>query len=265
MTHPTGTVTLDSDGHQRLWIRCPACGDSQKRSWIAHAFIDQSSGRLHCYRCGVWQDVEGWFPTFPLRSSQQPGADRPKVFPGALTTRPSAMARFHTSEAEVFFSSSGGCLMIRGDGTRTASGPLRQGLGLGRWITQPMRTSVNHPLVVVEGPWDVLDGFSDVCLFGAVPSKAQRQLLRGQFVILRPDPDVLNFENLALYGEFVSTWTHSLSIIVGVDIIPRDPDELTATDEIQRVPFSLIERKLHDYLDRFSLRSQPVFLSGRVR
>lgn len=256
MPYPTGTITTDQRGRSRLWVRCPFCGDSQRRPWIAHAFIDRVEGSFYCYRCSSSEQIPDWTPDFSAQG-RIPSAEAPRkpaetIIPGPRIARRSAMPRFHCGQNEVFFSSSGGYLEIAPDGRRTSHGPVRQGLGLGRWLSIPLRTTYDSPVVVVEGPWDVLDGFTDVCLFGAIPTHAQLDLLRGQFVVLRPDHDVL-VPGSRLFPKFLAAWESSSSIVVGVDLIPGDPDDLANSYDLTHASLSSLRRQF----DEYSLSAPP--------
>ena len=243
MTKPAGTRETTPEGKSRLWVRCPICGDSKRRPWVAHAVVDLDRGSFHCHRCGhssSW--IEGFVPKWeksPLKETEIPEEWQP--IPGPATARFSALARYHLGGDELFRSSSGGWLRITPDRRRFAQGPLRQGLGIPKFRSIPLVSSPASPIVVVEGPWDVLDAFSDVCLFGALPTRAQLLLLRGQFLVLRPDHDVLAPGSL-LRDPFVRVWSASQSIVVGVDLIPGDPDDLANSSDLRRIPLSSLRR-----------------------
>lgn len=254
MTRRTGTLEEREDGGRRLWVRCPLCGDSERRPWVAHAVIDLETGRFHCFRCSQSTTVPDWYPVRPTeltRGTPLPSVEAeassptPLFSPGSGTGRPSAMLRFRQGSDDIFFSTSGGFMRVQRLVTpagerfsKRSVGPTRSGLGLGRFLSLPLASSYDSPIVIVEGPYDVLDGFSDACLFGAIPTRAQLELLEGQYVVLRPDADI--FSSPSMQRALYRTWLYSRSIVVGVDRIPGDPDTLQSHDEIERVGLSAL-------------------------
>ena len=48
MSYRTNTIH-----NGNLYLRCPYCGDSANRDYVAHYNIHLATGRYHCYRCGA--------------------------------------------------------------------------------------------------------------------------------------------------------------------------------------------------------------------
>lgn len=232
MTRRVGTIEELPDGSNRVWQRCHICGDSQKRKNIGHMVVNQATGRYHCFRCAANGVLATFIPKWPEPSlidrviSATPGNTKKVEISARTSGRPSLLAnQYKVGPADVFFSTSGGYQVVK-DGTKLSYGPLRQGLGVPAFNPN-LKSSPDWPLVVVEGPYDVLDGFTDVCIFGAVPTLAQLAMLAGRYVIIRPDGDVWQEDKRGLLVGILRAWRHSKAIVLGVERLPDglDPDE----------------------------------------
>jgi len=248
-----------------LWVRCPFCGDSQNDPDKAHFSIN-ADGLYYCLKChtGGRLGHKEFLAVAPLFGREQievtEATPLPDLIPGSGNLRPSRLHRFHLSSGEDAFQMRdqlGNVIGIAsvGDHRRIYG---KRGLGYRNYLV----SSVSHPLIIVEGPYDVLYD-DEVCMFG-LPSPASLQMLKGQFIILCPDGDL--WIEPAKTKILVSIVRRIIKmkdpILLGVQVIPGglDPDEHPRS---QRT-FVTKETFVHDlcrrgpsrgwkeYLDRFS-------------
>lgn len=229
-----------------LWLRCPFCGDSKHNQRKAHFSIRLIDGAYFCHRCG-----EGGFykphefltmTGMDLMTSTPVLAKTATSFyeeiiqhrqPGPGSPRKSKLSRWHFNVP--------GKGLVDVFESRTLKGSL-SGVHLRPTWEKKHRTYGNrlfgfakeklftpYPVRIVEGPYDVVTE-SDVCLFG-LPSRKQVKALGGFKVILCPDGDVWESENLL--SRFCRRF-HPIYgvIVVGVEKLPKDkdPDEVPPED-----------------------------------
>lgn len=221
---------------EELWMRCPHCGDSSNSESV-HYSVHVSKLLFHCFRCGengrlttsqfvqltgtlpgaislddeARESVEG--PTLPIRSGQG-------------TSRSSALDRHHVSFQQKMwdvFSSRTPTGTVKGLSLRNPDGSLsfgRRALGFRgpELVTDFVR--------LVEGPYDVVDPFHDVCTFG-FPTRAQLNMLRPYPLLLCPDGDVWT-DDRKLKAYLRPFHQHGGLAILGAEVLPdgMDPDEL---------------------------------------
>jgi len=239
---------LDRKGE--LWLRCPHCGDSQRSAAKAHYSVNVLKGVGHCVRCGasdrlsVRQQFEllgEYGDSLPVEALQRasdvlrpdgPGDDT-WLLPGPGSNRRSALARHHYQSAKALWD----VFEIRDPKHNEVIGHYcraepkvsriigEKGLG---WVGEDLISSIDSPLRIVEGPYDVTGG-RDVCVFGFIGPSVLRSL-HGHFVILVPDGDV--WQDTALTKRFMGTVTAYLNsprsaMILGLEVLPGglDPDE----------------------------------------
>ncbi len=263
MTRRVGTIEELPDGSNRVWQRCHICGDSQKRKNIGHMVVNQATGRYHCFRCSSNGVLPVFIPSWretPLATPVTPAPQKEKEITEITQRtggRPSLLAHQYTAgRADVFFSTSGGYQVVQ-DGKKLSYGPLRQGLGVPAF-NPSLKSSLDWPLVIVEGPYDVLDGFTDVCLFGAVPTQAQLAMLAGRYVIVRPDGDVWQEDKRGLLVSILRAWRRGKAIVLGVERLPdgKDPDEAGEPGELltlAQVGRRINEQAVNESLRRFAV------------
>lgn len=234
-----------------LYLRCPYCGDSQRNLKKAHLAVNLISGLFKCNRCQQGGKLP---PHLLLRLADLDLTDEtlvhqeiPFVIEGPGSQRFSALKRYKTLEgSDVFhmfspstegFYQSG--LYMRKDGKSRIYG--QSGLS---WRGAPgsLSSDEDHPLRLVEGPYDVLTG-NDVCFFGFFP---QRKLswLKGHSFYLVPDGDAWLKPNLtAVLLKRIDYCIDQHLGILGVIYLPQgaDPDDQLPEDII---PIRYFKRKL---------------------
>ena len=210
MTAKPGTRQGD-----RIWQRCPFCGDSPSNPHKAHFFVSLSTLSYHCYRCGesgilplkaILSLMED--PEFVSQISQIASTDDPRgpaaknkfellqeqLLQGPGTARASKLNRQHVIRHEKLYDA-----FEQRDSTGTVTGyNLRRGKneskeayslgsgGLG-YVGKTLQ-DVTGPILLVEGPYDVL-GPARVCVYGLYAIRVLK-MLRGRIVIMVPDGDV---------------------------------------------------------------------------
>lgn len=237
----TGRVGYE-DG-QRLWVRCPECGDSQHDQTKAHCNIDLRRFVYYCYRCGsggklssreILNLVDQWNLDLGIEKTQGSTSldELPELVPGAGSHRDSALDRYHFIHRQKTYDA----FYLREPrdnticGVHLRSGKLKISLGdLGyAWPhAEPLVSSISDPLFLVEGPYDVLtDRF--VSVMGLIAMN-RLKLLSGHFVVLFPDGDV--WQDTFLLRRTITTLRSALMsnriYVAGMIFIPGggDPDD----------------------------------------
>lgn len=238
----TGRVGIDG---QRLWIRCPECGDSQNDPNKAHCNIDLRRFIYHCYRCGAGGKLSGkeilklvdeWdldLETIIDESDQTRSSidDFPPLLPGAGSSRKSALDRYHLNYGEKNYDA----FYLREPrdnvvcGIHLRSGKMKISLGdLGyAWPGgDPITSSQEDPIYLVEGPYDVLTN-RFVGVMGLLSSTRIRPLV-GHSIVLFPDSDVWTHQTLLsrTLSTIKSLMLSRRIFLLGMVIIPDgDPDD----------------------------------------
>lgn len=229
---------VDSSG--RRYMRCVACGDSQKDSRHAHGFID-INGVRSCWRCGVqirlsvsqylavamgWADVdevtdEDWTP-YPRRLK-------------VATLQRKTLLTPYLDEGDPLADSFGmydkhGRLIgwhTRRPNSRNFHNEGQRGLG---WYLsdegKPLISTATNPITLVEGAYDCIDP-NYVSAFGSIGKNTFKHV-KGQYVIVYPDPDVINtadkrkkFVDMLLMANDNYAW------VQGIISANDDPDKAT--------------------------------------
>jgi hypothetical protein len=222
-----------------VWQRCPYCGDSQHDTEKAHFSINRETGTYHCFRCqqsgllSPMQYMQFLAGTLNMPATSPGGASKEQLplilsslLPGAATTRHSALDRYHTPSNEDAFLIRGSSLDITGVMLNKGSKIIYGNRGIAWPGDEELTASPDDPLIVVEGPYDVV-GPRDVCTFG-LPSRRSWHLLAGYNVILCPDGDVwgdmdkLNQIMALIHGQPIGP------IVQGFQVLPSwaDPDQI---------------------------------------
>ena len=202
MTQKAGTYV-----NGELWLRCPYCGDSDRRKWIAH-FSISGEGLYHCLRC----KASGRLPTreriailtkygmdygvHTVTEKERWQDTWDKTLPGPGTTRASSLRRNHLLTTKGWYDVfsitdiRGGRVGIQTVNVRTGKKKIRGNVKKAFGFPDPKHiwSDPEDPIILVEGPYDVAED-RYACTFG-IPSYSQLKALRGQFVMLYPDGDV---------------------------------------------------------------------------
>lgn len=224
---------------QEMWIRCPFCGDSERRQDVAH-FSVRRDGRYHCFRCGVggrFKTSDYFKLLIPLLAAGADLDDAPmddqqvmaeleqQLLPGPGSERDSALERNHlktrTGMLDVFRSrsASGDQVGLLGVDPATRRRQMWGVRAIG-WVGDRLLSTPEEPLRLVEGPYDVLDERT-VCAFGT-PSRKTFRNLRGQYIIACPDGDIwIEPTKRRLFLEAILC---DEANIVGVEVLPPDLD-----------------------------------------
>lgn len=249
MEHPPGSIEQNGE----LWLRCPFCGDSPHHLNRCHFSINLRTGLYHCYRCRtsgklltsqlivliMQMGVDQVFSEFDLEDETIYEEELPQLTVGPAVSRFSALKRYHyrdPAKSNLLYDAFEirdpldeqitGVYLRRSDKKESK---ICGGGGFG-WVGKGFPTSSpNHPLRVVEGPYDVLTD-RDICTFGMVTQGVRD--LHGHSVVLTPDGDVwIQPELFQSFLKQVYNLIHSRRLgpyLVGLEIIPdgKDPDEV---------------------------------------
>lgn len=247
-----------------LWIRCPYCGDSRYNLWKAHMSVNLERGLFHCHRCNVGgilpPKLKAQLLSFPETTNieRQLLDDLGEVIPGPGSTRKSRLARYHyRNEEGVLFD----VFEMKDPKTSKRTGfhmrgpeklSLTYGTGLGWEGKKKLISSPAFPLYLVEGPYDVTLP-REICCFGLVTSRRILQKLKGQYVVLVPDGDVWQREDLLRSLLKLLKNPPRECTIIGVEYLPdgKDPDEVSSSERTLLHPGEILshvsrktERKL---------------------
>lgn len=228
-----------------LWLRCPFCGDSEHDPDKAHFSINLINGLAFCYKCSTGKKIS-WAKLFKLANQYDinledlnsfvtdtdfdEAIELPELSKGQASQRGSKLKRGHIRLEND--------LLWDGFEMREPDGEV-----IGLHLRRPRRmmsigqiafgyvgshlpgSSLNHPLRIVEGPYDVMEDY-DVCLFGFYSSTTLKKI-KGHFITLCPDGDVWNKSEL--FRRFIKAikQVDSFTYVCGVEVIPDglDPDE----------------------------------------
>lgn len=221
----------DHNGH--TWLKCPECGDSIK-SRRCHMMVD-SKGSCYCFRCGYSSQlsVEALIGIALGDSSideELEGLGHEDTHP-VSSLRKTALETYGEEGRDVI------SFQMR-DHNGTVVGwhdrePGMKGLNTGRrglgYVGDKLTSSPSSPLVIVEGPYDVISD-RHVCVFGMITPSAVKYL-RLQYVWLQPDPDQIDtIAGRAKFLERVITpIRESMTFLEGIIVGNADPDEATIT------------------------------------
>lgn len=241
-----------TDLQGRTWFRCTECGDSRKHQWKAHAFADKNGG-TYCFICGHSSQlsIEALIDIAIGDASiddalQYHMAEREHA---ALSGgRPTLLPKFQVlddAHADAFEMRS-----CNGDRTgwhlrylpKRMANEGQRGIG---FVGDSLTSSPSRPLVVVEGPYDIISE-RNVCVFGTICRSALRHL-RLQYCWLFPDPDQV--DTVLKRERFVTKVVkpaveEGMVLVQGVILGNDDPDKAT---KLVHVPLSDI-----DHLPTFS-------------
>lgn len=233
MAMPIGTI--DSQG--RKYFRCPDCGDSKKRPYIAHCFADRF-GNTYCYRCQTSHhlsvdamikmlleddyepDETIWTPKTDVIVNNQGRKtlltkyvdDDPLADAFAMRDNNGEIIGWHVRKPNK---------VMHNQGRR---GIDWAGSDRGKMLT----SSRNAPLKVVEGPWDVTRDDA-VAAYGAITYSTMKHL-KYQHVDLWPDPDMLdNKYKRAAFVRMMELVNDNLCFVHGLYVSNDDPDKATKT------------------------------------
>lgn len=222
---------IDDDGIR--WARCPNCGDSATNRHKAHMLID-TKGSTYCYKCGHSSQLSiGDLIDVALGNKSVDEA----VEAAELGIRDEARTFRRPSLLTVFSDDTPGAdafEMRNQHGERTGwhirypgkkfSNEGDRGIGfIGNWlVSRPF-----EPLVVVEGPYDVVKP-NYVCTFGTMNAGNLAKFFRMQFVWLFPDQDIVaNKTTRARFADqVIKPALDAMVFIQGVILAPGDPDEV---------------------------------------
>lgn len=220
----------------KRWIRCPDCGDSKKSASKKHCCIYPDGGS-YCHRCCASHKVsfetlisiildetepiiEDWTDDYHER------ADR------AESDRFTMLQPYQTDGMEEYVSfqmrTSSGVVTGWHNRKRASKEFINQGHRCLGYAGMHLVSSPSRPLIIVEGPYDVISD-RHVCVFGMITSLKQFRL---QHVWLQPDPDQLM--TAATRAQF---WLRvvrpavedHMVFVQGIIVGDADPDEATVT------------------------------------
>lgn len=229
--------------NQRLFIRCPMCGDSSKRPHVGHLGIDLTQGLYHCHRCGEGgrlssaQFVELTSPhsqtAIPPDLPDLPDLSDYAAFPDSYDARYTLLISQQDSAAEYrqwpMRKADGG---IIGYHHRYIRGKYFQNIGY-RGLGYPGKCLLSPGILrVVEGPYDVVLPDS-VCVFGKITLSSLR-LLRHYRLCLCPDNDIIyNSVNLRAFARVVEK-SSNVEYVEVLSRLTKDPADLFKTDKAAR-------------------------------
>ena len=217
--------------------RCPSCGDSDSPK-NGHLYINLKTGRFYCQKCGFAGTKEKmkWELdqlTKNLLSDNSLVEHNYQIESGAGSPRLSLLERFHwkSSHNEIWdafkiYNKHQKQVGIHLRGTHKRSKTVGE-----RGISYPRTIDLTKPVVLVEGPYDVVDS-QYICCFG-LPYKKLLQHHNNLSVILMPDGDVyikpVLRNRLITLLETVLSGYWSGAFIDGLNFIKngKDPDEIT--------------------------------------
>lgn len=236
----------------KLYIRCPECGDSNNHSH-AHMALDFTRGTAHCFRCGYHRDLSlselAEYDGYAI-SDQRPKFEdqleglRPHLAEVkgpvgvsgrfTLVQRKFTLKRADKVPAEIFESRDQHGKVIGFHGR--ISGKSKKSRTWGKRAFGYYGTSLTGRTIirVVEGPYDVRYE-EDVCTFG-MPSSSHARALGLTPLILCPDGDVWTDREkfLAFFRPFMD------SNVLMIEQLPDglDPDEVPDNERAQ-IPWTI--------------------------
>jgi hypothetical protein len=251
MAMPIGTI--DHDG--RRYFRCLECGDSQKRAYIAHAFVDRN-GNTYCYRCqhssrlSVDQYIDLLLGETTIdeiiQGDWKPPQDVIRHYQGRETL---LVKYFDPSMQNDCFSMRNQRGQLIGWHERKPNKVMHnQGQRGINWYGADdgieLISSPDNCLDVVEGPFDVT-ATNRVPVFGEITYGSLRQL-RYQHLVLWPDPDVLDSPYKRKAFVNMAQRVHdNLAFVHGIKISNADPDRAT---KVRYIPLNEAIQKVRQYV-----------------
>lgn len=245
---------VDSQG--RTYYRCPYCGDSSKNVNKCHYFIDKN-GNGYCFRCNYSHvvPVEAMLQIALGNASIDEVIERTWVAPSELTQnkrklRNTNLSNFGDSSSDLFpmYNQHGKMVGMH-------ERPLNEkGINTGNrginWVGSKdilLKSSFSSHLVVVEGPYDVIDD-NYVTVFGTITPSSCKYLY-AHYVWLWPDPDIINSEEKREhFVKNVQLIANNTAFVQGIIVSNRDPDEHT-------IKFNIPYHKLNYWLKNGTMKT----------
>lgn len=269
------TGRIDSIDQGELWIRCPYCGDSSSDPEKCHFSINLEKWLYHCHRCNAGgklstremvnlitsRHLDISIFSGPPRRIDQSEQTLPELIPGAGSPRKSLLERYHLTLNEHVWDS-----FYLYEPKDSSEGPvgvhIRNGsrkFTIGKrgwaWPGQALLSSTDDPLLLVEGPYDVISSRM-VSKFGLITYKSLKDLV-GHVVILVPDGDTWD-PRLRLAKQTVELLRDSLysrpdyPVILGLYKLPENLDPDSGLDHATYYPRSEFLRLGQDLLRKMS-------------
>lgn len=225
---------IDSQG--RHWVRCPECGDS-KNPRKAHFCIFPDGA--YCFRCGYYRGIS-LGEMMEIIAKGDVLVDKDEVEPTRFRVRNdrfTILSAYEEEGREGYWAfparNANGTVLgwhYRNKKEKVCENAGAKGLG---FVGDMLSSSPSQPLIVVEGPFDVLSP-RHVCVFGML-SKSSMKLLRLQYVWLFPDPDVIDTQaKMDRFENNLLDVADRLGVFVqGYIIGNADPDEATVLRHIR--------------------------------
>lgn len=236
------------DSNGVLWVRCNECGDS-KQQWKGHVAIYDDGG-FYCHKCG--------------HSGRLTLDELLKIAMGAPVVDV-IDEKFNDNRAEINVDRYTALDTYEAEqGADWVSIPMRDVNGeivgyhnrhlkskefvnegeRGIGFAGQLKSTPARCLIVVEGPWDVLDS-QHVCVFGQITNSVLQRYFRLQHVFLWPDPDILESseKRKKFYYNVLLPAIDSLVNVHGIVVSDKDPDEHTIAEymDVKRAKEWLIQ------------------------
>lgn len=248
MTGRAGEIRDDE-----LYIRCPSCGDSDSDPTKAHCSINLRKFVFYCFRCGdsgrlttrqAFSLLSNLNGDFDFRSAEETEDDElPDVLPGAGSSRASKLQRFHYIDQnqitwDAFQMRQVQDNQVTGYHMRYGKQKYTFGDKTAEWIeTGPLISSVNKPITLVEGPYDVVYP-NWVSVYGLLNRTTVSQF-KGHYINLCPDGDC--WSKFSLLSAMIRTLDWLLNnqnkiYLCNLIVLPNntDPDEATDFEVVPR-------------------------------
>jgi hypothetical protein len=228
------------DKNHFRYFRCMNCGDSNKNTWKAHAFVDEK-GSTYCFRCGhsTQLSLEAMLTLSLGMADLDEILDERWEVPAVLArkdalTRPTLLTKYHAPTDPLADSFSMRDRHGRMIGWHTRRPDMRFFANEGeRGVCWPgaddeiSLVSTRHdPITLVEGAYDCT-GARHTSAFGSITYNTFRHL-RNQHVIVHPDPDVIaTTRGRRRFVEMLQRANDNLCWIHGIISSDADPDVMT--------------------------------------
>jgi hypothetical protein len=238
-----GTITNNGS---ELWLRCPYCGDSPRNPQKGHFAVNIHKGVYNCLRCKIagrvsdaqLLELSNYTHLFSAAATNE-GMHFTEVLsilsPGAATSRRSQLSRYQLPFGEQVLDA----FILRDPKDGSEVGVYTRGAkkyshvygerGFSWSYDGPLLSSPDHPIRLVEGPYDILTS-QDVACYGTISKEVLRPLA-GHSVILTPDGDI--WTDYDKRASFLNTLNHlmrpgSMIDLVGLELLMdgKDPDEV---------------------------------------
>ncbi len=224
-------------------IRCQECGDSKKNPWKKHCAVFEDGG-TYCVRCGHSSQL-GMEAQIELAMSlisveeaiETDWEEIDRSCTDINTERFTHLDIYESEGLEDYYSfrmrSVNGTILgyhNRHKKKKTFHNEGYRGFG---YVGDKLISTPDRPLVIVEGPYDVIEPHY-VCVFGTL-NKSSLKALRLQYVYLWPDPDCLDTEIKRLkFDQMCHDLDEDNMVFVkGFIISNDDPDKATKKEFIQ--------------------------------